>query len=121
MRKQVAGLVGVLSVIFLSSWVTAEVPQPNPKNGQALYGQHCVRCHGQSGNGMGPDAQYLIVPPANFQSLKSRSKTDWELLITISHGIIFSPMHGWRDRLSEQDMMDIISYIRVLAPFNPVT
>jgi hypothetical protein len=33
--------------------------------------------------------------PANFHSLKSRSKTDMELLLAIKQGVLFSPMHGW--------------------------
>ena len=39
--------------------------------------------------------------PANFHSLKSRSKTDMELLLAIKQGVLYSPMHGWGVRLSE--------------------
>ncbi len=44
-----------------------------------------------------------------------------ELLLAIKQGVLFSPMHGWKDRLSEQDMLDVLGYIRSLAPFNPIT
>ena len=74
-------------------------------------------CHGEHGDGNGADSHYLIVKPANFLSERSRTKTDVELMTTIAHGVIFSPMHGWRDRLSQQDMLDVLSYIRFLAPF----
>lgn len=121
MRKASACILGVLTIITLSSLVTAEVHQPNPKRGEAIYTQHCARCHGKSGNGLGPDVKDLIVPPADFHSLRSRSKTDSELLLAISQGVLFSPMHGWRDRLSQQDILDVLSYIRSLAPFNAVT
>jgi mono/diheme cytochrome c family protein len=47
-------------------------------------------------------------------------KSDWELLVTVSHGVMFSPMHGYRDVLSEQDIRDVVSYIRTEAPFKPV-
>jgi mono/diheme cytochrome c family protein len=30
-------------------------------------------------------------------------------------------LHGWGDRLSDQEMWDVLSYVRTLAPFNPVT
>jgi hypothetical protein len=30
---------------------------------------------------------------------------------------VYSPMHGWWDRLSRSDMQDVVSYIRRLAPF----
>jgi hypothetical protein len=58
--------------------------------------------------------------PANFHSLKSRSKTDMELLLAIKQGVLFSPMHGWGDRLSEQEMLDVRRSIRTLASFNPI-
>lgn len=121
MRKGTVGIFGVMTIVLVSSWVTAEVPQPNPKKGEAIYAQHCAGCHGKSGDGLGPDVKDLIVPPVDFHSLKSRSKTDMELLLAISQGVLFSPMHGWRDRLSQQDMLDVLSYIRSLAPFNAVT
>jgi mono/diheme cytochrome c family protein len=36
------------------------------------------------------------------------------------HGVVFSPMHGWGGRLTEQQMWDVLSYIRTIVPFNPV-
>lgn len=58
--------------------------------------------------------------PANFHSLKSRSKTDMELLLAIKQGVLFSPMHEWGDRLSEQEMLDVLRSIHTLASFNPI-
>ncbi|MBH0204003.1 MAG: cytochrome c [Nitrospira sp.] len=92
----------------------------NLKRGQELYTQHCSRCHGKNGDGSGPDARYLVAPPANFQSSEIRRKTDGELLMAISNGVPISLMHAWRDRLSEQDMRDIIGYLRMLSPFSPL-
>lgn len=94
---------------------------PQSSGRGTIYQQHCLRCHGQAGDGLGPDARSLIVPPENLQSPRSRSKTDRELMLSISQGVLFSPMHGWRDRLSEQEMRDVLSYIRSFAPFLPVT
>lgn len=104
-------------MVFTGSWLLAQEVRGNPKNGQAVYEKHCLRCHGASGDGLGPDATDLVVPPANFQSAKSRAKTDFELLIAISNGVLFSPMHGWRGRLNDTEMMDVIAYIRTFAPF----
>ena len=114
-------VLGVVLMVFSGSWLLAQEVRGNPKNGQAVYEKHCLRCHGASGDGLGPDATDLIVPPANFQSVKSRTKTDFELLIAISNGVLFSPMHGWRERLNETEMIDVIAYIRTLAPFLAVS
>ena len=115
----------IMSLIFiLLTWTGLAFGQQmeaDPHSGRDIYEAHCVQCHGLKGDGDGPDTQYLTVPPANFHSLESRSKTDWELMTIITHGVIFSPMHGWANRLTEQEILDVLNYIRLLAPFNPVT
>ena len=115
-------VVTFIFLILLSSFaVGQEIMRGDPQNGKTIYQKHCLNCHGENGGGDGPDMQFLTVPPANFHSLESRSKTDWELMTVITYGVIFSPMHGWADRLTEQNRWDVLSYIRQLAPFNPVT
>lgn len=103
-------------IVSGSTWAAGQTARGNPKAGQVVYEQQCLRCHGDKLDGNGPDGQYLIVQPANLQSLDSRSKTDWELLITISNGVLFSPMHGFRGKLTDQQMLDVLSYIRTMAP-----
>ncbi len=110
----------LLLCIGIASWASAQV-RGNPKSGQAVYEQHCQRCHGSKLDGNGPDGQYLIVRPANLQSQGSRAKTDWELLVTITNGALFTPMHGFRGKLSDDQMLDVLSYIRSMAPFDTVS
>ncbi len=110
----------VIVVVVTASWALAQSPPGNPKNGERVFQQHCVGCHGVSGDGLGPEIKELIVPPVNFRALRSRAKTDMELYLAIKRGVLFSPMHGWADRLSEQEIRDVLGYIRSLAPFNPL-
>jgi len=113
--------VGFIAALLGQSWAVAQDFRGSAKNGQVIYEQQCLRCHGPALDGQGPEARYLIVAPANFQSMKSRSKTDWELLIAITQGVMFSPMHGWRDRLTDDQIKDVLTYIRQMAPFNAVS
>lgn len=113
-------IVATLLVILCASWAMAQIPSGNSKRGEKIYEQLCLRCHGEKLDGRGPEAQYLKVAPADLQSTSSRTKSDWELLVIVSHGVMFTPMHGFRDVLTEQDIRDILSYIRAEAPFKPV-
>lgn len=106
----------VILVFAATSWVSAQVTRGNPTDGQAVYEKNCLRCHGSKLDGDGPESRDLIVRPANLLSPITRSKTDWELLVTISNGVLFSPMHGFRGKLTDQQMLDVLSYIRTVSP-----
>jgi mono/diheme cytochrome c family protein len=119
--KRLILIVASFFVIFYTAWAIAQIPSGNPKRGEKIYQQFCLRCHGEKLDGRGPEAQYLKVMPADLGSASARTKSDWELLVIVSHGVMFTPMHGFRDVLTEQDIKDILSYIRTEAPFTPVT
>jgi hypothetical protein len=57
----------------------------------------------------------LKVAPADFHRFKSIPKFDEELLRTIEHGVVFSPMHAWRVQLTDAKMLDVLAYIRLLS------
>lgn len=108
----------VLIGLVLSSLYAQDYP-PDRTRGKAVYEQHCQRCHGPNGRGDGPDAASSKVPPANFQRFQSFLKSDEEFLRTIEHGIVFSPMHAWRGRLTDGEMEDVVVYIRLLSQRRP--
>ena len=123
MMSQQFQRIGILFFLFLLAfpmWSLGQEPLGNPQEGKALYVKHCANCHGTNGAGDGPDTQFLTVKPANFHSVESRSKSDWDLMTIITFGAIFSPMHGWADRLTAEERWDVLRYIRLLAPFNPM-
>lgn len=83
--------------------------------GKLVYEQRCQRCHGLSGWGDGPQAGELRVPPRNFRGPMLSMKTDEQLLASIEFGIVLSPMHAFRGALSDQEMRDVLAYVRVLG------
>jgi mono/diheme cytochrome c family protein len=113
-------LMSILVVALTVSWALAQSHSGTTKSGEQIFQQHCAGCHGTTGDGLGPDIKELIVPPANFLAPKARARTDRELYLAIKQGVLFSPMHGWADRLSEQEIRDVLNYIRTFAPFNPL-
>jgi mono/diheme cytochrome c family protein len=91
----------------------------NPFAGKALYQTHCLRCHGSLGDGKGPDAATLMVPPRDFHTAESTARNEYELRSIIIWGLVFSPMHSWGHSLTPQEIRNLISYIRQLAPYQP--
>jgi mono/diheme cytochrome c family protein len=80
-----------------------------------MYERHCRNCHGSGGRGDGPAAASLKIKPADFHRFRSFLKSDEELLRTIEHGVVFSPMHAWRGQLTDEEMQDILAHVRLLS------
>ena len=117
---RLAGVLLLLAPITLAaSLLYAQDYPPDPARGKAVYARHCQSCHGNSGHGNGPEAASLKVSPADFHRVRSFLKSDEELLRTIEHGVVFSPMHSWRGQLTDGEMQDVLAYIRLLSQQGP--
>lgn len=115
-----AGLVGICVVCgFTIPPLHAQDYPPDRARGKSVYEHHCQKCHGPTGRGDGPSADSLKIPPANFQRFQSFLKSDEELLRTIEHGVVYSPMHSWRGQLTDGEMQDAVAYIRLLSQRGP--
>ncbi len=111
-----AGLCALLILLILALPPLHAQDYPTDlERGKAVYDRTCQSCHGERGYGDGPMAASLTIAPANFHRVRSFLKSDEELLRTIEHGIVFSPMHSWRGQLTDGEMQDVLAYIRVLS------
>jgi len=85
-------------------------------DGQALYPDHCARCHGPEGHGDGPDAAHLPIKPIDLTAAHVLWHPDGELFWWISHGIEGPDgnlaMPGVMPPLSEHDVWALIDYVR---------
>ena len=105
---------GIICLLFVPLLRAQEYPADITR-GKAVYQRNCQGCHGVGGWGDGPDAKNLKVAPANFHRFASFLKSDEELLRTVEHGVVFSPMHSWRGQLTDGEMQDVVAYIRLLS------
>jgi mono/diheme cytochrome c family protein len=106
----------ILALILTSSEAEAEARLSTTDRGHRMYQRNCLHCHGVMLDGKGPDAASLSVPPANFHTYRSRMKDDAELEKTIKQGKQFLGMHNWEDTFTEEQVHDLIAYIRSAAP-----
>lgn len=91
--------------------------------GASLYRARCASCHGESGDGRGPMAAGLSVPPTNFTAgvYKLRSTptgsipTDADLFTTITRGVHGTPMVPWSDT-REDERWALVFHLQSLSP-----
>jgi len=81
--------------------------------GKKLYGFDCAMCHGNNGDGKGDMATDMknVTDFTNPDALKNR--TDGELFYVIRNGKCEMPPEG--DRAKDQDIWNMVNYIRSLA------
>jgi cytochrome c oxidase cbb3-type subunit 3 len=109
-------LIGAMfGLILSSSGALAETRLNTTDLGQRLYQRNCLHCYGVMLDGKGPDAASLSVPPANFHTYLSSLKDDAEFEKSIKQGKRFLGMHNWEDTLTEEQVHDLIAYIRSVA------
>jgi mono/diheme cytochrome c family protein len=90
--------------------------------GASLYRARCASCHGDSGDGKGPMAARLNVPPTNFVAgiYKLRSTptgsipTDGDLFTTITRGVHGTPMLPWTE-LREEERWALVFHLESLS------
>ncbi|NIQ03933.1 MAG: c-type cytochrome, partial [Nitrospinaceae bacterium] len=103
------------------------VPDPEPvtpsvKLGEKLYQENCAYCHGESGDGQGPAAEFSSPQPRNFNKgqYKIRSTpfgkipTDQDLFDMITHGMPTTSMPPWK-HLSEVERWSLVKYLKTLS------
>lgn len=83
-----------------------------------LYEKNCLMCHGQAGDGKGPGAKALPIPPGNFTDAHMmKEMTDGEIFYKISEGRM--PMPGFKTKLSDEQRWHLVNYLRSFAKKAP--
>jgi DMSO reductase family type II enzyme heme b subunit len=122
-NKKVFLPVAVAGLLALSLG-PAEAKPGDADKGEAVYAKRCLQCHGDEGDGLGPAADRLNPPPRDFTFGLFKFKTtafdedlpnDDDLFRMVRDGMPGTAMPGWRDLLSEQDMWDVIAYVKTFA------
>ena len=82
--------------------------------GRHVYEKKCLNCHGETGDGDGPDVEELGIHPARLSDPSTQLQTDGELFWKIKSGR--RPMPSYGKRLSPDDIWNSVHYIRSFAP-----
>jgi mono/diheme cytochrome c family protein len=95
--------------------LSLSAPDKVVSQGQALYEQKCLNCHGQSGNGNGPDAGTLSTSPKDFtdQAFMAQSSSA-SLFQAISAGIT-PDMPAYTSTMDDNERWALVAYLRSLT------
>jgi mono/diheme cytochrome c family protein len=81
--------------------------------GAAVFKANCASCHGESGHGDGPAGQALDPKPVNLAELQKTAGDDF-LFWRVSTGVPGTSMAGWKGVLTEEQLWQVVAYIRTL-------
>ena len=116
----------LLCLLFAVVMVTSRAEPGDVEQGEQLYFQRCVLCHGDEGDGLGPAAERLNPPPRDFTAgtykitstvFEEIVPQDEDIFRMVRDGMPGTAMPGWADVLSEQDMWDLVAYIKTFAGY----
>lgn len=121
-------------VSHLRSWSQGTAPQlteapvqGDPQHGAQLYAQQCAACHGpEGGGGKGTGVTFsrprdlpIIAPALNNPGFQAAA-SDQMIKATLMNGRPGTPMVSFLQKgLSEQDIDDVVAYVRSLARPTP--
>lgn len=89
---------------------------PTINAGRLLYQTNCAACHGINGKGDGPSALGLRPSPGDFtQHMILGKHTDGQAYLWIRDGYPQSAMPAWVQRLSDEQIWQLVAYLRTFG------
>ena len=83
--------------------------------GAAAYKKYCAFCHGVAGKGDGPLAPKGAVPADLTDAKWDHGGTDGEIYAAIQDGVATTAMVGFKGKMPDRDVWNIVNYLRSLA------
>jgi cytochrome c oxidase cbb3-type subunit 2 len=96
--------------------------EENPKLGEKIYQENCAACHGDKGDGKGPQAEKLNTKPRNFTTGIYKFRTtpsgslpsDEDIFRTVTRGVRGTSMLA-QLQLSEQQRWAVVHYVKTFS------
>ncbi len=116
MKKAMGLSMAMIAIVFAGfAWA-----QGNADKGKAIYARQCASCHGVSGKGDGPAAAALNPKPKDMSNKAYMAELkDQYLVDVVKKGGPATgksaAMPAFGATLKDQDIQDVVAYIRSLA------
>ncbi len=116
--KLLTAAIAILLAALLVVPTAAQEPtgKPSPGNGSLLWAENCALCHGATGKGDGPTAAAMEFPPTDFtDSEAAKDREPAQMFIDIKEGRMEKLMPPWGQRLSDDQIWNVLYYARSLS------
>ncbi|MBI4502999.1 MAG: c-type cytochrome [Gemmatimonadetes bacterium] len=124
--RRVGGSAGRVSLMALGILAfPASGFAQDAQRGKAIYEKWCLECHGETGEGDGAGAKFMLPPPRNFTqavyqirtTASGELPTDADLEQVVAEGMPGTAMPEWKSKLSDGERKDVIAYIKKFSTF----
>lgn len=93
--------------------ITNPLGSESANDGAAVYNSYCLSCHGETGKGDGYASTSLEPKPKDLSQLGAVAGDDY-LFWRISKGKEGTAMIGWGGVLEDEQIWQVVSFIRTL-------
>lgn len=120
-------VVAIIAAVFFA--LDSLAAEGNPVYGKKIYENKCASCHGIKGDGNSPMSKHVKPVPSNFISREYKDShgknpkeySNAEMKDILMFGMKGTAMVGFADSLKEQEIEDVLSYIRSLHEDNKIS
>jgi mono/diheme cytochrome c family protein len=113
-------LAGLLGLGFSNPGVNELVvtsKESDPVSGREIYVNTCILCHGIDGKGV--RGLKFVPSPADLTSLAVQNRLDGTLFRRIHEGKPNTAMGAWKHALSDEEIWDVLAYVRTFKIESP--
>ncbi|WP_159730675.1 CopD family protein [Methylosinus sp. Ce-a6] len=116
----VCGIVSLSVQAYPETYTDPPIPYTaaSVKRGFETFQANCVGCHGVTGEGNGPMAKGLKVPPADLTAPHVATHTLGDIFHWLTYGGQSGVMPPFADTVDEDGRWDLINYLAVLSNSN---
>ncbi|MBI5876573.1 MAG: cyclic nucleotide-binding domain-containing protein [Chloroflexi bacterium] len=82
--------------------------------GRRAFTARCVLCHGGDGKGQTPIGMHIYPRASDLTSARAQARSDGTLFWITENGSPHTGMPGWKGTLKDNEIWQVIAYLRVL-------
>jgi mono/diheme cytochrome c family protein len=89
------------------------------KAGGRTFQDSCAMCHGDAGTGKSAFGRNMFPPVPDMSLKDTQGMADGQIYFAIANGIRYTGMPAWQGELTENEIWQLVSFIRRIPTLTP--